>query len=68
MSVLFRNLIRFGRLLHAAGLDVRAGRMIDVASALDHIDIGRRSDLYSAESSVRCTGLVSQATATPRGL
>ena len=45
-SVLFRNLIRFGRLLHAAGLDVPAGRMIDVASALDHIDIGRRSDFY----------------------
>jgi uncharacterized protein len=48
MSVLFRNLIRFGRLLHAAGLDVPAGRMIEVASALDHIDIGRRSDFYHA--------------------
>ena len=48
MSVLFRNLIRFGRLLHAAGLDVPAGRMIDVASALDHVDIGRRSDFYHA--------------------
>ncbi len=46
MSVLFRNLIRFGRLLHAAGLDVPAGRMIDVASALDHIDIASRSDFY----------------------
>jgi uncharacterized protein len=41
-------LIRFGRLLHAAGLDVPAGRMIDVASALDHIDIGRRADFYYA--------------------
>ncbi len=48
MSLLFRNLVRFGRLLHAAGLDVPAGRMIDVASALDHIDIGRRSDFYYA--------------------
>ena len=46
MSTLFRNLIRFGRLLHAAGLDVPAGRMIDVASALDHVDIARRSDFY----------------------
>src|SRR5688572_25333426 len=48
MSTLFRNLIRFGRLLHAAGLDVPAGRMIDVASALDYVDIGRRSDFYHA--------------------
>jgi len=48
MSVLFRNLIRFGRLLHAAGLGVPAGRMIDVASALDHIDIGHRTDFYFA--------------------
>ena len=48
MSLLFRNLVRFGRLLHSAGLDVPAGRMIDVASALDHIDIGRRSDFYYA--------------------
>jgi uncharacterized protein with von Willebrand factor type A (vWA) domain len=48
MSRLFNNLIRFGRLLHAAGLDLPAGRMIDVASALDHVDIGRRSDFYHA--------------------
>ena len=48
MSALFRNLVRFGRLLHTAGLDVPAGRMIDVASALDHIDIGRRADFYFA--------------------
>ena len=46
MSALFRNLVRFGRLLHAAGLGVPAGRMIDVASALDHIDIGHRTDFY----------------------
>ena len=48
MSALFRNLLRFGRLLHAAGVDVPAGRMIDVASALEHIDIGRRADFYYA--------------------
>jgi uncharacterized protein with von Willebrand factor type A (vWA) domain len=48
MSFLFRNLIHFGRLLHASGVDTPAGRMIDVASALDHIDIGRRSDFYHA--------------------
>lgn len=48
MSALFSNLIRFGHLLHALGLDVQAGRMIDVAAALEYIDIGRRSDFYHA--------------------
>jgi uncharacterized protein with von Willebrand factor type A (vWA) domain len=46
MSYLFHNLLHFSRLLHAAGLDVHAGRMPDVAAALEHIDIGRRSDFY----------------------
>jgi uncharacterized protein with von Willebrand factor type A (vWA) domain len=48
MTTLFRNLIHFSRLLHAAGVDVPAGRMIDVAGALDHVDIGRRADFYHA--------------------
>ena len=43
MSYLFHNLLHFSRLLHAAGLDVHAGRMPDVAAALSQIDIGRRS-------------------------
>jgi uncharacterized protein with von Willebrand factor type A (vWA) domain len=46
MSYLFHNLLHFSRLLHAAGLDAHAGRMPDVATALEHIDIGRRSDFY----------------------
>jgi uncharacterized protein len=46
VGALFHNLILFGRLLQSAGLDVHAGRMIDVASALDHIDIGRRADFH----------------------
>src|ERR1051325_2180900 len=46
MSYLFHNLLHFNRLLHAAGLDVHAGRMPDVAAALNHIDIGRHSDFY----------------------
>jgi uncharacterized protein with von Willebrand factor type A (vWA) domain len=46
VSALFGNLVRFGRILHDAGVDVPAGRMIDVASALDHIDIARRTDFY----------------------
>lgn len=45
--MLLRNLLRFGELLHAAGLDIPAGRMVDVARALEHIDIGRRSDFYA---------------------
>ena len=43
---LFRNLIRFGRLLRDLGLDTRAGRMLEVAIALQHVDLGRRSDFY----------------------
>jgi hypothetical protein len=46
MSYLFHNLLHFSRLLHAAGLDVHAGRMPEVAAALRHIDIGRRGDFY----------------------
>ena len=43
---LFGNLLRFGRLLHALGLDVPAGGMLDVAEALGHVDVGRRADFY----------------------
>ncbi len=43
---LFGNLLRFGRLLHALGLDVQAGGMLDVAEALGHVEIGRRGDFY----------------------
>ena len=34
-------------MLHAAGLDLPAGRMIDVARALDHIDIAQRVDFHA---------------------
>ena len=43
---LLHNLLHFGEVLHAAGLEVPAGRMIDVANALEHIDVGRREDFY----------------------
>ena len=46
MSSLLPNLLHFGRLLRSLGLDVQAGRMLDVASALEHVDIGRRTDFY----------------------
>ena len=46
MSFLLHNLLHFERLLHALGLDVHAGRMPDVAGALEHVDVGRRSDFF----------------------
>jgi uncharacterized protein with von Willebrand factor type A (vWA) domain len=46
MSFLLHNLLHFGRLLHDLGLDVHAGRMLDVTKALEHVQIGRRSDVY----------------------
>jgi uncharacterized protein with von Willebrand factor type A (vWA) domain len=46
VSAILHNLIHFGRLLRALGLDVHAGRTLDVAGALEHVDIGRRSDVY----------------------
>lgn len=46
MTFLLHNLLHFGRVLHLLGLDVHAGRMLDVAGALNHVDIGRRSDFY----------------------
>jgi uncharacterized protein with von Willebrand factor type A (vWA) domain len=46
MSYLLHNLLHFSRILHSAGLDVHAGRMPDVAAALNHVDIGQRDDFY----------------------
>ena len=46
MSFLLHNLVHFTRLLHRLGLDVQAGRTRDVAAALAHVDVGRRSDFY----------------------
>ena len=42
------NLLLFGRVLRKLGLDVNPGRMIDLVSALDHIEIGNKSDFYHA--------------------
>jgi uncharacterized protein with von Willebrand factor type A (vWA) domain len=46
MNYLFHNLLHFGQVLHALGLDVQAGSMSGVAAALEHIDIGRKPDFY----------------------
>jgi uncharacterized protein with von Willebrand factor type A (vWA) domain len=45
------NLLLFGRVLRGMGLDINPGRMMDLVSALDHIEIGRKSDFfYSART------------------
>ena len=45
---LLHNLILFGRVLRGLGLDVNPGRMMDLVSALDHIEIGNKSDFFYA--------------------
>lgn len=43
---LLANLLLFGRLLRRLGMDVNAGRMLDLIQALEHIQIGCKSDFY----------------------
>ena len=46
MSHLAENLLVFGRLLRALGLDVHMGRMLDVLKALQHVDIAVRDEVF----------------------
>ena len=46
--MLLANLLAFGRLLRRLGLDVHPGRMLDVAEALQHVDIRMRDEVYHA--------------------
>lgn len=43
---LLANLALFGRVLSGVGLDGSPGRMIDLAAALGHVDLGRKRDVY----------------------
>ena len=45
---LLHNLLLFGRILRGLGLDVNPGRMMDLVSALDHIEIGNKPDFFFA--------------------
>jgi len=45
---LLHNILLFGRVLRGLGLDVNPGRMMDLVSALDHIEIGNKSDFFHA--------------------
>jgi uncharacterized protein with von Willebrand factor type A (vWA) domain len=49
---LLHNLLLFGRVLRRLGLDVNPGRMMDLVSALDHIEIARKQDFYFAARSL----------------
>lgn len=46
MTALLDNVLVFGRLLRALGLEVHVGRLLDLAEALQHVDIGARADVY----------------------
>jgi uncharacterized protein len=45
---LLHNLLLFGRLCRALGMDVTPNGMIEVARALEFIELGRKSDVYNA--------------------
>ena len=47
-TFLLKNLVRFGRLLRSVGLDAGPAQVIDLAAALEHIDVGKRNDFYFA--------------------
>ena len=49
---LLHNLILFGRLLRALGLDINPGRMIDLVQALDFVEIGRKADFFDTARSL----------------
>ena len=41
------NLLIFGRLLRHEGLEIHLGRMLDVAEALPHVDLGSREEVHA---------------------
>lgn len=43
---LLHNLLLFGRLCKELGMDVTPNRMVEVARALEYIDLGRKQDVY----------------------
>jgi uncharacterized protein len=49
---LLHNVVLFGRLLRAAGIDVNPGGMMELVQALAYIDIGRKADFYYAARSL----------------
>lgn len=45
-GTILHNLVLFGRLLRALGMDVNPGRVIDMVQALEFVEIGQRADFY----------------------
>lgn len=46
MDALVSNVLVFGRLLRALGMEVHVGRVLDIIEALPHVNIGAREDVY----------------------
>jgi uncharacterized protein len=46
VSAFTANLLVFGRLLRAAGIDVPVGHMLDLIEALTQVDVGNRTDVF----------------------
>ncbi len=49
---LLRNLLHFGRLLRAVGIEVTPPQIVDLVESLKHIDLGRREDFKNAARTV----------------
>jgi len=47
-GALVDNVLRFGRVLRAAGLDVHHGRMLDALRAIERVGVARRTDVRAA--------------------
>lgn len=45
-GTILHNLVLFGRLLRALGMDINPGRMLDLTQALQHVGMGSRTDFY----------------------
>ena len=48
MPAFVNNLLSFGRLLRAAGVDVPVGSMLDLLEALTHVNPGSRDEVFHA--------------------
>ena len=47
-TFLLKNLVLFGRILRAVGLDAGPSQVLDLAAALEYVDLGNRQDFYYA--------------------
>ena len=45
-GTILHNIVLFGRLLRALGMDINPGRMLDLVQAMDHVPLGAKWDFY----------------------